>query len=672
MMDPLHVHYLSLFKDFGASFFGTAKGEERIRQYLARVDDRRQSFRTVNDRVAKGEDITELVLGMLLPREARRFIESAGWIRADDMRRAATAILLFIRRCTFHPEQLPDACAEFAAIPYIKGLQSGMLTPILNALRPNDFATFNNRIRTSLGHFTGRRFSPAISEYPRANDAIHELLRATGNDMLQIVRRGDLTLIQLFDLFVEWLVNERKYFKRDRPKESHPHYWKLAPGEIPGQWEESRRGGFIAMQGGEIGDISTMTRREFNQRRDTLVTADPRWTRAMLNQLWRFAHIAFGDRIIVNDGTRNILGTGIVIGPYYFEPESRYSHRLSVKWDEHPPTKLHRQGWRRTLMELEKEVYDQAVEAEAEERLDDATIAEPESGYQRDVHDDLRVRQPDYSLEECSEETGFDIATLEGWVRAIERKGEAIFYGPPGTGKTYIASHLARHLVGGGNGIVDIVQFHPAYAYEDFVQGIRPQPGPNGTLEYPLVPGRFLQFCERAARRTDRCVMVIDEINRANLPRVFGELMYLLEYRDQEVTLAGGRRFRIPANVRIIGTMNTADRSIALVDHALRRRFAFLELRPGYTVLERYHRMHNPDFNTGGLIDLLKEINRSIADRHYELGISYFLRPDIAGQIEEIWRTEIEGYLDEYFFDQPEKAEMYQWKLIGGRIGQKQ
>src|SRR5690606_11871441 len=128
----------------------------------------------------------------------------------------------------------------------------------------------------------------------------------------------------------------------------------------------------------------------------------------------------------------------------------------------------------------------------------------------------------------------------------------------------------------------------PSYAYEDFMQGIRPQ-SKDGRLEYPLVPGRFLDFCERARSRDGRCVLVIDEINRADLSRVFGELMYLLEYRDREVPLSGGQRFSIPSNVRIIGTMNTADRSIALVDYALRRRFAFLRLSPNFHVLRRYH-----------------------------------------------------------------------------------
>jgi 5-methylcytosine-specific restriction protein B len=147
---------------------------------------------------------------------------------------------------------------------------------------------------------------------------------------------------------------------------------------------------------------------------------------------------------------------------------------------------------------------------------------------------------PAYPLEKCAHDVGFDTNLLERWVRAIERKRQAVIYGPPGTGKTFIAEHLAKHLIGGGDGFSQIVQFHPAYAYEDFIQGIRPKPLDGGGLHYPVVPGLFLKFCEKAKSFRNCCVLIIDEINRANLARVFGELMYLLEYRKQEVPLASG------------------------------------------------------------------------------------------------------------------------------------
>jgi len=275
---------------------------------------------------------------------------------------------------------------------------------------------------------------------------------------------------------------------------------------------------------------------------------------------------------------------------------------------------------------------------------------------------------PESNLPQVAEQTGFDEKELIYWLRAINRKKQAIFYGAPGTGKTYIADQLAKHLISGTDGFLELVQFHPAYSYEDFIQGIRPQ-SQDGQLTYPLVPGRFLEFCQKAESRQGLCVLIIDEINRANLAQVFGELMYLLEYRNKKIRLSGSNEpFSIPENVRIIGTMNTADRSIALIDHALRRRFAFIELRPNYQVLERYHEKHKTGFKVDGLIEMLKQLNNAIANKHYELGISFFLTENLDEQIEDIWQMEIEPYLEEYFFDQLDKVDKFRWDKIKHNI----
>ncbi|BBD54973.1 McrB family protein [Planktothrix agardhii] len=265
-----------------------------------------------------------------------------------------------------------------------------------------------------------------------------------------------------------------------------------------------------------------------------------------------------------------------------------------------------------------------------------------------------------YSLINCSEETGIDETELQRWANNINRKGQIILQGPPGTGKTFIAKQLAKHFTRGRDGFSEIIQFHPSYSYEDFIQGIRPRTE-NGQLTYDLVPGRFLEFCKKAEAYDDICVLIIDEINRANLSNVFGELMYLLEYRDQEICLAGSYEpFKIPENVRIIGTMNTADRSIALVDHALRRRFAFIKIAPNYTILKDYYDIPMID----QLIPVLQDINKMINDPNYEIGISFFMIDNIQDDIEDVWRMEIEPYLEEYFYNALDKIEQFRWNKV--------
>ncbi len=275
-------------------------------------------------------------------------------------------------------------------------------------------------------------------------------------------------------------------------------------------------------------------------------------------------------------------------------------------------------------------------------------------------------RKPEYDLAACARETNFPLATLSRWCKAIERKQQAVLYGPPGTGKTFVAERLARLLTDSDDGFYEILQFHPAYSYEEFVQGLRPTKRSDGQLEYAVLPGRFMDFCNRAKLYKGRCVLILDEFNRANISRVFGELMYLLEYRDRDIPLAAGGRFQIPSNVRILGTMNTADRSIALVDHALRRRFAFLALHPDFEILRQYHQ--STKFDVEPLIELLKRVNSQIGDRHYEVGISFFLKSDLRDQLEDIWRVEIEPYLEEFFFDQEGRLDELRWDRIKGDL----
>ncbi len=282
----------------------------------------------------------------------------------------------------------------------------------------------------------------------------------------------------------------------------------------------------------------------------------------------------------------------------------------------------------------------------------------------RDNVEIVEDTNPEYPLVEMSQDTGVSQEILGEWVEAIERRKQAVMFGPSGVGKTYLARLLARHLVAGSDGFVELVQFHPSYSYSDFILGYPTRTAGNIQGEDHAVKGRFLEFCEQARGRHGCCVMIIDEIGRADLARVFGELIYLLEYRDQEISLANGERFGIPANVRILGAMNTPGPDAFVMDLALRRRFVFLPVFPDYDLLRNYVQKQGFDFPVEALVSVLQHINERIGNHNYALGTSFFLRPDLPEQLGVIWRMEIEPYLDAYFLSDPKQVDDFRWEKV--------
>ena len=652
----------NLFAAFFKSYPMSEEGQRHTKLYLQGRESGRKHFEALVTKTARDGDVTDEVLLHLLPhannsgnrdkqawihvapavtKDLKSWFEGAGWTSPKDWPSISSAILSFVQRCVDDPDQLADACAAFAELPYSKGFQSGMLSPILNAIRPAEYLLINNKSRKVLNYFCGADFRYSLEDYPAANELAKKLVADVKEEIDDHKSDSELPVSDYFDMFSHWLVGVQKYaFTR-------PKYWKVSPGRDAKNWDSCRDGNFIAMGWSELGDLSGLGRSDYEQRRDKLVAENSDWTKQGANQAWVFSRIKEGDQIVANRGTHEVLGFGTVSGPYYYVEGEEHAHRIPVNWDDISARGIEENGWRKTIIKLDHDKFETLLKA-------------PPKGEGPQVPPEHM--NPIYSLTMLTEETGLDEPLLQRWINALERKGQAIIYGPPGTGKTFIAEHMVKHIIGGGDGFSEIVQFHPAYAYEDFMQGIRPQTTKDGQLRYPVVPGRFLDFCERATKRQGRCVLIVDEINRANLSRVFGELMYLLEYRNRAVPLAGGGELNVPQNVRLIGTMNTADRSIALVDHALRRRFAFLALYPDYDILTAYH--EGTGINIEGLANMLKKLNKVIADRHYEVGITYFLREDLDEQIEDIWQMEIEPYLDEYFFDQPDKAKQFRWEAV--------
>jgi AAA domain (dynein-related subfamily)/EVE domain len=244
---------------------------------------------------------------------------------------------------------------------------------------------------------------------------------------------------------------------------------------------------------------------------------------------------------------------------------------------------------------------------------------------------------------------------LDTTVEMLFDKRQLIFYGPPGTGKTWIALELAQELTRDG-GRFDIVQFHPSYAYEDFIGGFRPQEnGSDGGIRYERTDGPLRRMAAAAADDPAHpYLLIVDEINRGNIAKIFGELLFLLEYRRREIHLQywPEKPFTLPENLFLVGTMNTADRSIALVDAALRRRFYFVEFSPTQPpvkdVLSRWLAEHGLD---GEPALLLERLNEQIGTDDFAIGPSYFMnREGEAPDLDRIWERAIMPLLHEHYY----------------------
>ncbi len=279
--------------------------------------------------------------------------------------------------------------------------------------------------------------------------------------------------------------------------------------------------------------------------------------------------------------------------------------------------------------------------------------------------------QPD--LQSLAKELLLDVGALRTIGRLLDDKRQVIFQGPPGTGKTYVARRLAEHLAGSPDRVW-IVQFHPSYAYEDFVQGFRPglQGGQPG---FVLRNGPLLEAAKAAREKPDvKHFLVIDEINRGNLAKVFGELYFLLEYRGEQMRLQyadDGERFALPGNLYLIGTMNTADRSIALVDLALRRRFHFFEFHPDKPpirgLLRRWLDRHAPDM--AWIAEVVDRANAKLRDRQAAIGPSYFMKPDLDSEmVGLVWEHNVLPYVEERFYGEHDRVDEFRLDKLRGEV----
>ena len=275
------------------------------------------------------------------------------------------------------------------------------------------------------------------------------------------------------------------------------------------------------------------------------------------------------------------------------------------------------------------------------------------------------VLPPDFDW--LVDNTLLESAKLEEMAQSLSSPTpQIVLAGPPGTSKTWVAKRLAEFITGGRRDAVSTVQFHASYTYESFIEGLRPKASTSG-ISFELLPGAVLQLVDvmrRAGHLNDAkhpYVLIMDEANRANLPRVLGELLFLFEYRNEGIRLQYSGEFKLPSNLYFIATMNTADRSIRSIDAALRRRFDIFELGPDHETLERYYNKTSQTLPS--VVDGFVALNaalKSDIDRHHTIGHSFFMHSEMNGaRLRRVWERKIFPLLEEYFFDQPDLASDY-------------
>jgi 5-methylcytosine-specific restriction protein B len=441
-------------------------------------------------------------------------------------------------------------------------------------------------------------------------------------------------------------------------------YWLISPGQGAHWWDDFCNNGDMGIGFDGTGDLSQYKTKDelklkFQEKYD-----DNSSHRHDVNACWQFANdIQIGDIVFAKRGMGEIIGRGKVEGDYEYDASKSYHKIRKVKW-------THKGNWSyddgklpmKTLTDITdyQDMVNKINEliGNGEEIIDDT----PEPEY------------PDYSMEKFMEEVYISEDDYYTLVDLVKNKKNLIVEGAPGVGKTFMAKRLAYSIMGKKDtSRVMMVQFHQSYSYEDFVMGYRPS-----KEGFELRFGSFYQFCKNAQDDDENdYFFIIDEINRGNLSKIFGELFMLIENdkrgeKNKIQLLYSDELFFIPKNVYIIGLMNTADRSLAMIDYALRRRFAFFDLKPGFESdgFKTYQEtLDDSKFNY--LINIMKELNEDIKSDEslgdgFRIGHSYLCNIK-AEKVEEklnyIIEYELIPLLKEYWFDEPVKVEDWSNRL---------
>ena len=434
------------------------------------------------------------------------------------------------------------------------------------------------------------------------------------------------------------------------------HYWIYSPGDNASFWDEFYDSGIMAIGPDGIGDLSQYESKS-DMKKAMQEKFDPEKSyKNDAHATWQFANeMKPGDIVFAKKGMRLVIGRGIIESDYEFHPERRqYEHVRKVKWTDKGEWQHPGQAVMKVLTDITK--YKDYVE-----KLN--TLFESDSD--KDTVGEVQMQLEPYSEDMFLDQVYMDKEKYETLVNLLMKKKNVILQGAPGVGKTYAAKRLAYSIMGVKDpSRVMMVQFHQSYSYEDFIMGYRPKQ--DGGFE--LKHGPFYDFCKSAEEDGEDVpyFFIIDEINRGNLSKIFGELFMLIESDKRGIGLRllyNDEEFSVPKNVYIVGMMNTADRSLAMMDYALRRRFAFFSMDPGFdTAGFRKYRDALDSEKFDKLVACVERLNVAIENDEslgegFRIGHSYFcnLTDTLDRTLSGIVEFELIPLLKEYWFDEPTK-----------------